>query len=71
MGAIVVKAGKIFQVGLVVFTLFLIGDLIGDCVDGVYFAAWHPFVKPIVLIVLTCVYLPLALFQVFFGWIFF
>ncbi len=70
MGAIVVKAGKIFQVVLVVFTLFLIGYLIGYCVDGINFAAWHPFVKPIGF-VLTCVYLPLALFQVFCGWIFF
>lgn len=62
MGAIV-KVGKIFQVVLVVFTLILIGY----CVDGINFAAWYPFVKPIGLIA----YLPLALFQVFCGWIFF
>lgn len=77
MGAIV-KAGKIFQAVLVVLTLILIGYLIGYCVDGINFAAWHPFfaawcpfVKTIGLIVLTCGYLPLALFQVFCGWIFF
>jgi len=60
MGAIV-KVGKIFQVVLVVFTLILIG----------YCAAWCPFVKPIGLIASTWGYLPLALFQVFCGWIFF
>jgi len=66
MGAIV-KAGKIFQVVLVVFTLILIGY----CVDGINFAAWCPFVKPIGLIVLTGGFVPVVLFQVFCGWIFF
>jgi len=66
MGAIV-KVGKIFQVVLVVFTLILIGY----CVDGINFAAWCPFVKPIGLIASAWGYLPLVLFQVFCGWIFF
>jgi hypothetical protein len=65
MGAIV-KAGKIFQVVLVVFTLILIGY----CVDGINFAAWCSFVKLIGLVALTGGFVPVVLFQVFCGWIF-
>ena len=66
MGAIV-KAGKFFQVVLVVFTLILIAY----CVEGINFAAWCSFVKLIGLTVLMGGYLPLLLFQVFCEWIFF
>ncbi len=65
MGAIV-KAGKIFQVVLVVFALILIAY----CVDGINFAAWGPFAKPIGLIALTGGFLPVVLFQGFCEWIF-
>jgi succinate dehydrogenase hydrophobic anchor subunit len=60
------KWKNIFQAVLVVFACIMIGY----CVDAINFAAWYPFVKPIVLIVSTWAYLLLVLIHAVGGWIF-